>query len=91
MKPNTAAAGRPKVRAKMVTILVTEFILFSKKKKKEIIALVNSKTQICTTMKYQLHGYILRVLTHTTAWYQHWGGDETLKLGLVYVAWILLS
>ena len=31
------------------------------------------------------------MLTHTTAWDQHWGGDETLKLVLVYVAWLLLS
>ena len=38
------------------------------------------------TRKYPLRGYILGVLTHTTAWDQHWGGDETLKLVLVYVA-----
>ena len=43
------------------------------------------------TRKYLLHGYILGVLTHTTAWDQHWGDDETLKLVLVYVAWLLLS
>ena len=36
--------------------------------------------------KYPLRGYILGVLTHTTAWDRHWGGDETLKLVLVYVA-----
>ena len=41
--------------------------------------------------KYPLCGYILGVLMHTTAWDGHWGGDETLKLGLVYVAWLLLS
>ena len=28
---------------------------------------------------------ILGVLTHTTAWNRHWGGNETLKLVLVYV------
>ena len=28
---------------------------------------------------------------HTTDWDQHWGGDETRKVGLVYVAWLLLS
>ena len=28
---------------------------------------------------------------HTIAWDRHWGGDETLKLVLVYVAWLLLS
>ena len=38
------------------------------------------------TRKYLLYGYILGVLTHTTAWDQHWGGDETLKLVLVYFA-----
>ena len=31
------------------------------------------------TRKYPLRGYILCVLTHTTAWDQHWGGDEHLK------------
>ena len=36
-------------------------------------------------------GSILGVLTHTTAWDRHWGGDETLKLVLVYVARLLLS
>ena len=43
------------------------------------------------TRKYLLRGYILGVLTHTTAWDQHWGGDEILKLVLVYIAWLLLS
>ena len=38
------------------------------------------------TRKYPLRGYILGVLTHTTAWDRHWGGDKTLKLVLVYVA-----
>ena len=28
--------------------------------------------------KHLLHGYILGVLTHTTAW--GWGGDETLTM-----------
>ena len=35
------------------------------------------------SMKYPLHGYILGVLTHTTALDQLWGGDETLKCGIV--------
>ena len=30
------------------------------------------------TRKYPLRGYILGVLTHTTAWDRHWGGDITL-------------
>ena len=29
--------------------------------------------------KYPICGYILGVLTHTTAYNQHWGGDETLN------------
>ena len=29
---------------------------------------------------------ILGVLMHTTAWDRHWGGVETLKLVLVYIA-----
>ena len=41
--------------------------------------------------KYLLLGYILVNLTHTTALDWHWGGDETLKLFLVYIAWLLLS
>ena len=35
--------------------------------------------------------YILGVLTHTTAWKQHWGGDETLKKVLKYAAWLHLT
>ena len=45
-----------------------------------------SKTQFYLTRKYPLRGYILGVLTHTTAWDRHWRGDETLWLVLVYVA-----
>ena len=30
------------------------------------------------TRKYPLRGYILGVLTHTTAWDRHWEGDEKL-------------
>ena len=32
------------------------------------------------TRKYPLRGYILGVLTHTTAWDQNWGGDGTLTM-----------
>ena len=35
------------------------------------------------TRKYPLRRYILGVLTHTTAWDRHWGGDETLKKVLI--------
>ena len=31
------------------------------------------------TRKYPLRGYILGVLTHTTAWDRHWGVDKTLN------------
>ena len=32
------------------------------------------------TRKYLLRGYILGVLTHTTAWDRLWGGDVFLRL-----------
>ena len=35
--------------------------------------------KIEVTRKYPLRGYILGVLTHTTAWDRHWGGDITLE------------
>ena len=35
------------------------------------------------TRKCKLRGYILGVLKHTTALDQLWGGDETLKCGIV--------
>ena len=38
-------------------------------------------TSDIVTRKYPLRGYFLGVLTHTTAWDQLWGGDETLKCG----------
>ena len=34
--------------------------------------------KIGNTRKYLLCGYILGVLTHTTAWDRHWGGDIPL-------------
>ena len=46
-------------------------------------ALVKARTLLgrhfYMTRKYPLRGYFLGVLTHTTAWDQLWGGDETLK------------
>ena len=35
----------------------------------------NNSIKICNTRKYPLRGYILGVLTHTTAWDQLWGDD----------------
>ena len=43
------------------------------------------------TRKYPLWRYFLGVLTHTTAWDQHWEGDETLKWVSMYVAWLHLA
>ena len=40
------------------------------------------------TRKYPLRGYILGVLTHTTAWDQHWWGDETLNWLLIIIPWL---
>ena len=36
--------------------------------------------KIFYTRKYPLRGYILGVLTHTTALDRLWGGDETLTM-----------
>ena len=54
-------------------------------------ALSADLNQFVNTRKYPLHGYILLVLKHTTACDQHWGGDEALKLVLIYVAWLRLT
>ena len=35
--------------------------------------------KIDKTRKYPLRGYILGVLTHTTAWDRLWGGDVSLR------------
>ena len=43
------------------------------------------------TRGYLLRGYIPGVLTHSTAWEQHWNVDETLKQVLIYVAWLSLQ
>jgi len=46
------------------------------------------------TRKYPLRGYILSVLTHTTALDQLWGGDGTLTmwfLNWVYAPWLRLG
>ena len=43
------------------------------------------------TRKYPLSRYILGVLTHTTAWDQHWGGNVTLKWVLIYAARLRLA
>ena len=36
-----------------------------------------TKCDIRNTRKYPLRGYFLGVLTHTTAWDQLWGGEQT--------------
>ena len=44
------------------------------------VCIINFKTTSFITRKYPLRGYILGVLTHTTALDQLWGGDETLTM-----------
>ena len=43
------------------------------------------------TRKYPLRGYILGVLTDTTAWDLLWGGNGTLKWVSIYIAWLHLA
>ena len=52
------------------------------------------KTEYVITRKFPLPRYILGMLMHTTAWDQHWGGDEILKLVLAHVVslvWLPLT
>ena len=51
----------------------------------DVFGLEQFQISLDMTRKYPLRGYILGVLTHTTAWDRHWGGDKTLKLVLVYL------
>ena len=51
---------------------------------------MNMDPTFVLTRKYPLRGYILGVLMHTIAWDQNWGGDETLKLVSVHIAWLQL-
>ena len=53
--------------------------------------LINMNVEIDITRKYLLRGYILGVLMHKTVWDLHCKGVETLKLFLVYIAWLPLS
>ena len=46
---------------------------------------------IALTRKYPLCRYFLGVLTHTTAWDQHWKGDEAKKGFMMYIAWLPLA
>ena len=47
----------------------------------ELSALIDiDKIAFILTRKYPLRGYILSVLTHTTALDRLWGGDETLTM-----------
>ena len=43
------------------------------------------------TRKYPLRGYIVGVLTHTTAWDRHWRGDKTLNWVLIYLSSLVSS
>ena len=42
-----------------------------------------SKVSLLITRMYPLPGYILGVLTNTTAWDRYCGGVETLKCGFM--------
>ena len=41
---------------------------------------VSWEDAIGKTRKYSLRGYVLGVLTHTTAWDRLWGGNGTLTM-----------
>ena len=47
-----------------------------------------ASSEIVLTREYQLPGYILCMLRHSTTWDRHWGGDGTLKRVLMYKAWL---
>ena len=49
-------------------------------RKTSLFQKVNSNGSYFVTRKNPLHGYIVGVLTHTTAVDQLWGGDETLTM-----------
>ena len=48
--------------------------------KLKIISIRGLLSEIENTRKYPLRGYILGVLTHTTALDRLWGGDGTLTM-----------
>ena len=50
------------------------------------IGVPSSFILIIFTRKYLLRGYILGVLTHTTALDRLWGGDETLNAYFGFVS-----
>ena len=58
--------------------LIGYFVKFKKKMTNEETDYSFSKQTI--TRKYPLRGYILGVLTHTTALDRLWGDDETLGM-----------
>ena len=47
---------------------------------KRHVAYVKTVIFLFDTRKYPLRGYILGVLTHTTAWDRLWGGNVSLRL-----------
>ena len=76
-----------------VSCIVWIFYQNQKKPKKCLVRISNSNKKILLlkfllfqgwSRKSLLHGYILGVLTHTTAWDQHWGGMAILVRVLIY-------
>ena len=69
----------------LIKSCATYFYLFQKifsgleNKYQQLKYLVATFTLVITR-KYPLRGYILGVLTHTTAWDRLWGGDGTLTM-----------
>ena len=45
----------------------------------QLVQILHPSIEILITRKYSLRGYILGVLTHTTAWDGLWGGDVFLR------------
>ena len=82
----------PRTNVSMTNDVSEDIMTQCGKAKEKLVGLENDKDWeiaiwiLAITRKYRLRRYILGVLMHTTAWNWHWGGDETLKLVLVYKA-----
>ena len=51
------------------------------------VDILSTLAKICLIFRILLRSNrILEVLTHTTAWEQIWGGDETMNLVSIYLA-----
>ena len=64
-------------------MIINEFVYASKfplALEYHFMMALHGSAKIVFTRNYPLRGYILGVLTHTTAWDQLWGGDGTLNM-----------